>query len=207
MKDYKFCFKLCFRTMAGSDAKTNLEFCRSTLRALRAEAEFTIIPPYSPEMNFITGPCNTFFKSLLCEMEHQLNTSSIPREQKPSTTWPAANSSTKMWSMELHDRTFVNATYNGGILSVVTHAHIQLDKVMIDMTAVLAEFRSRYFSPWVLRNSQVPMGTKMERLHSGAEGKARARRKAKARAKERPPRARRRTPLAPAGRDRHRRLK
>ena len=51
MKDYIFCLQPCFRTMAGSDAKTNWEFCRSTLRALRVEAEFTIIPPYSPEMN------------------------------------------------------------------------------------------------------------------------------------------------------------
>ena len=91
-KDFKFKLEVTFRSMSGQDAKNNMEYLRGILRSLKYERDFSIIPPYNPEMNLQTAPAFTIYKCIFAELEHQLGTSHIPqknpsqRQQGPHRT-------------------------------------------------------------------------------------------------------------------------
>ena len=108
-RSHKFSVELLFRSMCGNEAKQNLDWIRSLLRDKKLEQSFSVIPPYTPEQNMLLLPCQTFFKALINEIEEKTQKSPVPKEWKPSTTYPIAEASRQMWSLELFDQTIASA--------------------------------------------------------------------------------------------------
>ena len=87
------------------------------------EADFSVLPPYSPEKNAYNLPLSTCFKSVCNEREEKLQQRPLNKDCKPTSTYPIVTGGDDetpiMWSLELNDETVISAKYSGGLLAVV----------------------------------------------------------------------------------------
>ena len=124
VRDHRFCVEVVYKSMAGKMARQNLDRLRATLRRLNSEADFSVVPPYSPEHNLVTGPCFTMFKAIWASLEEVKGTHFIDKTEKPTTTWPVAGGALQAWSLEFNEKTIISAIYDSGSLAMTAHARI-----------------------------------------------------------------------------------
>ena len=172
-KDYRFVLEITFQSMSGPDAKANLDWVRQLLNRTQMTPHFSMVPPYSPDTNIMTGPAATFLKCMMVEAEAQLGVpgNQIPKECKPSITYPVQDSQLCMWSVELNERTIAHGTYKGGVMELLAHDSVTARQQNFSMHPVVEDFRLRYNAPWVLRTATTDARQFLQRAPLRGKGK------------------------------------